>query len=198
MTGFNTSKASHSFAVHTTQYLLDFCKKYKSYYGKDGGVTLSGGEPLLQAKAILPLIEALKQENIHTCLDTSGALPLNDDIKNVLNQIDLVLLDIKHTDNDAHIKLTSQSLANTLAILDYLKRIKKPFVIRQVIVPGYTDSSEQVKQLKILSQGAIKIELLPYHAMGVHKWEKLGLEYALKDIAPPSKELMDKLRAIVE
>jgi len=197
MTAFNKDKSSCAFKNYSVQYLVDFCKKYKNFYGKNGGVTLSGGEPLLQAELVLELIRALKKEGIHTCLDTSGGVNFSEAVKGVLDEVDLVLLDIKHTDNEAHIKLVGQSMDKTLAVLKYLKDRGKDFVIRQVIVSGWTDNIEQVRQLKKLAQGALKIELLPYHAMGEHKWEKLGIEYPLKNTMPPSKELMQELNKIL-
>ncbi|MCL2555948.1 MAG: pyruvate formate-lyase-activating protein [Firmicutes bacterium] len=197
MTAFNKDKSSQVFASYSVQYLVDFCKKYKSYYGEGGGVTLSGGEPLVQSKAVYELIKALKKEGIHTCLDTSGGVALTDDVKNVLDEVDLVLLDIKHTDNEQHKKLAGQPLDKTLAVLEYMKSIRKDFIIRQVVVSGFTDNETQIKALKEIASGARTIELLPYHGMGAHKWEKLGIDYALKNVLPPSKELMVNLNKIL-
>ena len=170
--------------------LVAFCLRYKNYYGKDGGVTLSGGEPLLQDKIALTLIQALKRAGIHTALDTSGAVfaPA------VLLAADLIILDIKHTDPEAFFKLTGYPMDNTLKTLEYLKQNRKHFWVRQVIVEGITDSAEQITALKKAAAGAEKIELLPYHMLGVHKWESCGFDYPLKDVKPTSEQVMEKLR----
>ena len=173
--------------------LAAFCLRYKNYYGENGGVTLSGGEPLLQAKAALALIEALKKEGIHTALDTAGA-PFAPE---TLAAADLVILDVKHTVADEFFSLTKYKIDDTLKTLAYLQEHKKRFWVRQVIVTGITDGEAQIRKLKELARNAEKIELLPYHKMGSDKWEKAGLSYSLKGIEPPSPEVMRRLDKIL-
>jgi len=170
--------------------LVNFCARFKNYYGEEGGVTLSGGEPLLQYEAAAELIEALKKEGIHTALDTSGAVFA----KNALAAADLVILDIKHTDPSAFLRLTGHSIHNTLKTLEFLKAGGKPFWVRQVVASGITDSPDQIAALRKIAAGAARVELLPYHALGAEKWAKCGLEYALKDLKPPDEKTMERLR----
>ena len=177
----------------SVEELVRFCSRYKNYYGSEGGVTLSGGEPLLQYDAATELTLALKKEGIHTALDTSGCV-CN---KKALAAADLVILDIKHTDPSAFLRLTGHSIHNTLKTLEFLKSNGKPFWVRQVIVRGITDDPEQVASLKKMAAGASRVELLPYHTLGVHKWEKCGLEYTLGDVKPPSEGAMGRLKKLV-
>ncbi|MCL2797973.1 MAG: pyruvate formate-lyase-activating protein [Firmicutes bacterium] len=177
----------------SVEELVRFCTRYKNYYGHDGGVTLSGGEPLLQYEAAAQLLTALKKEGIHTALDTSGAV-FN---KKALAAADLVILDIKHTDPSAFLDLTGHAIFNTLKALEFLKSAGKPFWVRQVIVKGITDGHEQILALKKMAAGAARIELLPYHTLGVHKWEKCGLDYTLADLKPPSEGAMEKLKRLL-
>ncbi len=173
----------------TAKELLDFCIRYKNYYGKTGGVTLSGGEPLLQANGVLELVKLLKAEGIHTALDTSGAVFA----PSVLEAVDLTILDIKHTDPIEFKKLTGFSMNSTLKSLEYLQKNKKRFIIRQVILSGVTDGIGQIKKLKEMSKGTEKIELLPYHSMGADKWQRCGLEYPLKNAAATPQSVMAEL-----
>ncbi|MCL2860821.1 MAG: pyruvate formate-lyase-activating protein [Firmicutes bacterium] len=181
---------------YSVQEIVAFCKKYKLYHGEKGGVTLSGGEPLMQAEGALDLIRGLKKEGFNVCLDTSGAVLLTDAVKRVLNEIDIVLFDIKHTDADKYFEITGQPIENMLKMLDYIKTISKTFYVRQVIVPNLTDDEKQIKKLKKLAEGAKKVELLPYHTLGAEKWKKLGMEYKLKGISPPSEDVMKRLNSI--
>lgn len=171
--------------------------KYKNYFGDKGGITVSGGEPLLQAEFITELFTILKAKGIHTCIDTSGITFQEGNEENVakheklLGVTDLVLLDIKHIDEEACKKLTGQSNAHTLAFARFLSEKNKPTWIRQVLVPGITDSEESLRRTRVFLdtlKSVEKVEVLPYHTMGVVKYEKLGLEYPLKDLAAPSKE----------
>lgn len=176
----------------TVKETIEFCRRYKNYYGEKGGVTLSGGEPLFQSEFIIALLEAFKRENIHTVLDTSGCVYA----PRALDLADLIILDIKHTDPAEFEKLTGHSMENTLKTLEYCKLKKHKYWIRQVIACGITDNESQVAALKAMSGNAEKIELLPYHDMGKDKWEKAGLEYQLF-VDPPTIELMEKLHKLV-
>jgi len=183
----------------TTEELMQKLNRYKPYYGKDGGITLSGGEPFMQAEFVSELLRLAREDNINTAVDTSGYF-LNEYVKTALNYTDLVLLDIKHTDSIAYKKLTGATISHSLEFLDYLKQIQKPVWIRQVIIPSINDTEEQIIQLTNLIKGANikKVELLPYHTLGVYKWENLGLNYRLNDVLPPSEETMLRLNKIIK
>ncbi len=159
--------------------------KYKNYIYPNGGVTVTGGEPLLQVKFLIELFEKLKKENIHTCVDTSGMVSLTDDIKKLLSLTDLVLLDIKHIDSEKCKDLVGFNNEKELAFAKYLSDNNIPMWIRQVLVPGYTDDEQDLLKLKdfISSLNTVdKVEILPYHDMGRYKWEKLGLKYELDGV----------------
>lgn len=159
--------------------------KYKNYIYPNGGVTVTGGEPLLQVKFLIELFEKLKKENIHTCIDTSGMVTLTPDIKKLLSLTDLVLLDIKHINSDKCKNLVGLRNEKELAFARYLSDNNIHMWIRQVLVPGYTDDEQDLLQLKdfIDSLNTVdKIEVLPYHDMGRYKWEKLGLKYQLDGV----------------
>ncbi len=170
---------------------------YKNFI-KKGGVTISGGEPLMQSKFCEELIDLCKSENIHTAIDTSGIIDLKLS-QNAIKKSDLILLDIKDIDKNDSIKLTGKSNINAIKTLDFCESINKPVWIRHVLLPNYTliDSKLErlatfLKQYKCVQ----KIELLPYHTLGKFKWDELGLEYKLKDIDPPSNEEVEKARKI--
>ena len=159
--------------------------KYKNYIFPNGGVTVTGGEPLLQVKFLIELFEKLKKENIHTCVDTSGMVSLTDNIKKLLSLTDLVLLDIKHIDSEKCKDLVGFNNEKELAFAKYLSDNNIPMWIRQVLVPGYTDDEQDLLKLKdfISSLNTVdKVEILPYHDMGRYKWEKLGLKYELDGV----------------
>ncbi len=175
--------------------------KYKSYISR-GGVTVSGGEPLLQLEFVAEFFKRLKQEGIRTALDTSGAtfLKADEKIEKLINFTDLVLLDIKHIDDEKHKKLTGFTNKNTLSFAKYLSDNGKTMWIRHVLVPDITDDNEYLKALKQFIDGlktVQKIELLPYHTMGAVKYEKLGLDYALKNVLPPSDEAIKNAKTIL-
>lgn len=159
--------------------------KFKNYIYPNGGVTVTGGEPLLQVKFLIELFEKLKKENIHTCVDTSGMVALTDDIKKLLSLTDLVLLDIKHIDSEKCKNLVGFNNERELAFARYLSDNNIHMWIRQVLVPGYTDDEQDLLKLKdfISSLNTVdKVEILPYHDMGRYKWEKLGLKYELDGV----------------
>ncbi|HEY8418833.1 MAG TPA: pyruvate formate-lyase-activating protein [Clostridia bacterium] len=182
--------------VYTPQELLEKVIKFKPYFKRNGGITVSGGEPLLQAEFLYEFFMLLKQENIHTALDTAGFL--NEKVKKLLTLTDLVILDIKHTDQAEYKKLTGAELNKTLEFYNYLLENKIDFWIRQVIVPGINDEPDQVKELAKYCVSAKKYELIPYHTLGIKKWQELGLKYTLSDVAPPSRELMKELRKTLD
>lgn len=174
--------------------------KYKNFI-KSGGVTITGGEPLLQAEFVKEIFKLCKSHNIQTALDTTGYL-FNENVKEALEYTDLVLLDIKCIDKDIHKKLTGVELEPVIKFIDYLKSIKKKVWIRHVVVPGITDDNELLSKLSdyIVSIGEIveKVEILPYHTMGKYKWEQLGIDYTLKDVPDLSSERAEEIRKMFE
>lgn len=180
-------------------YLVEEALKYKSYMKfSGGGVTVTGGEPLLQTDFVKDYFTKLKEHDIHTAIDTSGYL-FNEGVKEVLNLTDLVLLDVKHFDPTKYKDLTGVELAPTLKFLDYLGQQNIPTWIRYVLVPGISDQPEHIEGLaKHLSQynNIERIELLPFHKMGEYKWKELNLEYKLADVNEPSKASMTEALAI--
>ena len=171
--------------------------KYKNYFGKNGGVTVSGGEPLLQIEFVTELLKSVKKYGIHTAVDTSGFMFNENNSESVKlheeldKYVDLYLLDIKHIEDDGHKQLTGVSNKNTLAFAKWLEGRNKKVWIRHVLVPGYTDDDAQLNKLSNFVKGLTnveKIEVLPYHTMGVVKYQKLGLDYPLKGVKAPTKE----------
>ena len=179
--------------------LMGEIMKYKHYYGNDGGVTVSGGEPLVQIDFVIELFEALKKENIGTCIDTSGILfdrnnnAVFNKYKKLLSLTDLVLLDIKHLYEDNHKKLTGQSNKNILDFAKFLDEENVPVWIRHVLVPGYTDDTKHLQDLREFIDtlhNVQKVEVLPYHTLGVSKYEQLGITYPLAGVPAPTKKQM--------
>ncbi len=164
---------------------------YRSFIAK-GGVTLSGGEPLKQPAFALDIIQRCKDEGLHTAIDTSGSVPL-EFAKAVIDEVDLVMLDIKSLDDKQSFSLTGMGNANTLATLEYCESIGKKVWLRHVLVPGWTLDKTRLENLASYLKGFSCIEvveLLPYHSMGQYKWEQLKLDYSLKEVKEPgSKEL---------
>ena len=174
--------------------------RYKSYIMPKGGFTASGGEPLLQPYFLASLFKKLKNEGIHTAIDTSGMIEISDQIKEVLSLTDLILLDIKHINPDKCKELVGFSNEKELAFAKYLSDNGIPIWIRQVIIPGITDDKEDLLNLKnfIASLKTVKnVELLPYHNLGKHKWEQLGFEYKLKDVRPANSEDIKRAKEIL-
>lgn len=165
-----------------------------------GGVTLSGGEPLLQPAFACELLDGCREQRLHSALDTSGALPLAE-ARPVLDRADLILLDIKALDDDLCVALTGASNRHTLAALDYCEASGKAVWIRHVLVPGYTLDEVRLSRLAdfLLRYACIrKIELLPFHKMGEYKWEALKCPYALSATPVPTDEELRRARAIFQ
>ncbi|MEG1862602.1 MAG: pyruvate formate-lyase-activating protein [Oscillospiraceae bacterium] len=180
--------------------ILEKIKRYVPYFGNTGGVTFSGGEPLLWAKPLSELAESLKKEQIHMAIDTAGSL-LNDDVKSLLSQKPLLLLDIKMPDEDRYKKYIKGSLKNTLDFLEYANEAGCEIWLRYVVVPTINDREKDVEDICKIGRrfsNVTKIELLPYHTLGVSKYEKLNIPYTLKNINPPSAEQMEQLQRIVD
>ena len=174
--------------------------KYKNYIYPNGGVTVTGGEPLLQVKFLIELFEKLKKEKIHTCIDTSGMVALTPDIKKLLSLTDLVLLDIKHINSEKCKNLVGFGNEKELAFARYLSENNIYMWIRQVLIPGYTDDEQDLLQLKdfISSLNTVdKVEVLPYHDMGRYKWEKLGLKYELDGVKVANDDDVKRAKKIL-
>lgn len=176
---------------------------YKNFMiASGGGVTASGGEATLQPEFVRDWFIACKKENINTCLDTNGYIRHYDQvIDEMLEVTDLVLLDIKQLNDDIHKNLIGVSNKRTLEFAKYLQKINKPVWVRYVVVPGYTDADEDIHKLGQFVQpmkNVEKIDLLPYHKLGVHKWKTMGEEYKLSDVNPPTKESIEHIKEILE
>lgn len=180
--------------------LVEDIQKYDMFMKfSKGGVTVSGGEPLMQAPFVLELFKHLKSMNIHTALDTSGFANLTTTIKELLDYTDLVLLDIKHLETKKHEELTGKPNTKVLQFAEYLCSINKPTWVRYVIVDQYTQSPDYAQILADYVKGLKNIELvelLPYHSMGKYKWEELGMTYQLNDIEEPTHAVMEQIKAV--
>ncbi|WP_018886415.1 pyruvate formate-lyase-activating protein [Paenibacillus massiliensis] len=175
---------------------------YLSYYrSSGGGLTVSGGEPTLQAKFVAELFRAVKERwNLHTTLDTNGFNDA-DRIHELLEVTDLVMLDLKHIDNEKHIKLTGKSNERMLETARWLSDQGRKMWIRHVFVPGIHDDEDDLRNLgRFIGtlQGVEKFEILPYHQMGVYKWEMLGKEYPLEGVPSPTEEEVQRAYRLIE
>lgn len=195
----------HSNDWRTADELLDQAERYRSYWGKDGGITVSGGEPLLQMDFLLDLFQKAKARGIHTIIDTAGQpftkeSPFFPEFQKLMQDTDLLLMDIKHIDPEKHKKLTGQPNDNILEMLRYLSEIGKPVWIRYVLVPGVTDDEKDLKKTRdfiFTLKNVKKIEVLPYHSMGAYKWKELGIPYTLEGVQSPNAEQVKKAEQIL-
>ena len=184
--------------------ILDRAERYREYWGKEGGITVSGGEALLQAQAVAELFEEAHRRGINTCLDTSGFIPAASDeggsLDRLLAATDTVLLDIKHIDPVRHKALTGQDNAGILALARRLSDLGIKTWIRHVLVPGYTDDEPSLRALADFVRTLTnieRIEVLPYHTMGKYKWQKLGIPYRLEGVEPPTQESVERAEQIL-
>lgn len=186
----------------TINEVINKINRYKNYFEtSNGGVTISGGEPLLQANFLKNLFKELKKEGIHTAIDTSGSVELTNEIKELIDLTDLFLLDIKCINDDICKELCGISNKKELEFANYLSEHNKKIWIRQVIVPGYTDKKEDLIKLREFInflKTVEKVELLPYHDIGKFKWEELGLKYELENVKTPTDEEMKKAKEILQ
>ncbi len=172
-------------------------KRYRSYFGDKGGVTFSGGEPLIQAEFLFKMKELLFQEGIRFVIDTSGSVPLTNAVKEVLSGSQEVLLDLKFWDDASYRSFAGCSIDNTLKTLDYLESINKPTVIRTVIVPGINDTEQVLSRYFPMIKGKKFIkryELLGFHTMGFFKYDNLGIDNPLKETKPMNRERLKQLQ----
>ena len=169
--------------------------RYKSYFGSQGGVTVSGGEPLMQAEFLLELFKKLKKYEVHTALDTSGCV-LDESTKELLEYTDLVLLDFKYTNPDDYLKYTKMEMSKAKKFLEYLESIKKPTWIRYVVIPKLNDNEESFEKLFDLKKRYTcieKIELLPFRKLCLEKYENMGIEFPLKDTPEAKQDFIDEI-----
>lgn len=191
--------------LRTADELLDQAERYRSYWGEDGGITVSGGEPLLQIDFLLDLFQKAKTRGIHTVLDTAGqpftrSEPFFSKFRALMEHTDLLLMDLKHINPTEHKKLTGQSNDNILDMFRYLSEIRKPVWIRYVLVPGITDDDHYLRRAGafITSLSNVKkIDVLPYHSMGEYKWKALGIPYSLTGVKPPTAESVERAGRIL-
>jgi pyruvate formate lyase activating enzyme len=178
--------------------IVRLAKAEKPFFGKRGGVTISGGEPTLQRVALHTLFKKLHADGINTALDSNGRL-LNDEVKALFEETDYLLLDVKHFDDDWHHRLTGVSNKSVLEVAAYREQTGKKMWLRYVLVPGWTDQPEHLhalgrhfKDYKSIE----KLEIQPYHHLGVHKWESLGMPYELNDVPTPDREKLEEVKGV--
>lgn len=182
--------------------LMKKALRYRSYWKNGGGITVSGGEPLLQIDFLIDLFKLAKAEGVHTTIDTSGQPftkeePFFSKFQELMKYTDMLLLDIKHIDDEQHQILTGQSNKNILELAQYLSEIQKPVWIRHVLVPERSDKDEYLDRLHdfiATLNNVERVEVLPYHTLGVYKWKELGMKYPLEGIEPPTKERIENAK----
>lgn len=189
----------------TADEILQKAVRYKNYWKNGGGITVSGGEPLLQIDFLTELLKKAKDLGIHTVIDTAGnpfttEEPFFGKFKELMEYTDLLLLDIKEINDERHKSLTGFSNENILQMAEYLSEINKPIWLRYVLVPGYTDFEEDLSKLGEYAQSlgnVQKIQVLPYHTLGKFKWDNLKIPYTLEDVMPPTEEQIKKAKALL-
>ena len=189
------TRAKEEGNTYSPTEVLEKVKRYRSYFGKDGGITLSGGEPLMQAAFAKELFALCREEGIHTCLDTSGCL-LSEDAKALLAVTDRVLLDIKYTNDRQYTEHVGCSMDKPLAFLDYLQEQGIPTTLRQVIIPALNGNKENILRLKEIADThpcVDKVELLPFRKLCQSKYDNMGIPFPFAQYDTPSKSLMEEL-----
>ncbi len=184
----------------TSEEIVQKVLRFKEYFGSEGGITLSGGEPICQPRFAAEIFKGCKENGINTCLDTSGCV-LNREVEELLSYTDLVMLDVKYTNREDYLKNAGCELSAPLEFLEYLNKNNIPTWIRQVIIPTLNDSEENVLRLKEITSKypcIQKTELLPFRKICESKYRELGLEFPLKTIPEPSKEEMEKLNRLLK
>ena len=189
----------------TPEEVLKKALRYKTYWKEKGGITVSGGEALLQIDFVTELFRLAKEKGVNTCLDTSGnpfslEEPFKSKFDELMKYTDLFMLDIKHMDDAAHRKLTGQTNQNILEMAAYLSDHGKAMWIRHVLVPGITTEEDELHRLRSFLdtlKTVERVEVLPYHTLGVFKWKELGIPYQLEGVDPPTKEQIDRAKEIL-
>lgn len=183
---------------YSTDQILDLLEKQRPYFKKNGGLTVSGGEPTTQAKELSELFKQAKARGFHVALDTNGVI-YSKDVHKLYDLTDLVILDVKHINDAWHRKVTGGSNLNVLKNAQYREQSGKPLWLRYVLVPGWTDQEKYMKEWAEYFSAFTsieRVEILPYHTLGVHKYQALGMKYQLKGVPSPSSEQVEKARAI--
>ena len=186
----------------TADEILKRALRFKPYWGKDGGITISGGEPLLQIDFVIELFKKAKELGINTCIDTAGnpftkEEPFFSKFEELMKYTDLLLLDLKEINPARHKDLTGFDNSNIIEMAKYLSEINKPVWIRHVLVPEHSDFDEDLDALGDFIDTLSKVdrvEILPYHTLGKFKWENLGIPYTLESISPPSAERIENAK----
>lgn len=189
----------------TPEEVLKKALRYKTYWKEKGGITVSGGEALLLIDFVTELFRLAKEKGVNTCLDTSGnpfslEEPFKSKFDELMKYTDLFMLDIKHMDDAAHRKLTGQTNQNILEMAAYLSDHGKSMWIRHVLVPGITTEEDELYRLRSFLdtlKTVERVEVLPYHTLGVFKWKELGIPYQLEGVDPPTKEQIDRAKEIL-
>lgn len=187
-------------SIYTIEQVIEKIQRYENYILPSGGVTATGGEPLLQASFLVSLFSTLKKKRISTAIDTSGIVKITKQIEEVVKVTDLFLLDIKCINDKICKQLVGVSNQKELEFANYLNKKQKEIWIRQVIIPGVTDKEEDLNQLKQFLSNltcVTKVELLPYHSMGKYKWEKLGKQYPLESVRDATEKDIKRAREIL-
>ena len=192
--------------LYTADELLDEAESCRDYWGKKGGITVSGGEPLAQIDFLIELFTKAKERGINTCIDTAGG-PFKregewfEKFKKLMEVTDILLVDIKHINEEEHKKLTGCSGKNIREMFAYLDEIKKPIWIRHVLVPGITDNDEYLTQTRDFIRtlhNVERVEILPYHGLAINKYKDLGIAYPLEKTESPTQERVENARKILE
>ncbi|WP_329382126.1 pyruvate formate-lyase-activating protein [Anaerofustis butyriciformans] len=181
----------------TADEVINKIKRFKPYFKNNGGVTFSGGEPLMQPEFLLELLKKCKENDIHTCIDTAGYG--KGDYDEILKYTDLILYDIKHEDYEKYNEITRRKQDETLKFIKKVQENNIPIWIRHVVVPGLTDSGEHMKALKgyiDTIKNVEKVELLPFHQLGREKYKVMGIDYPLEDTEPMEKDVVEKYQKI--
>ena len=197
--------AAETREIDEIRELLAKAERYRSYWGKEGGITVSGGEPLLQIDFLTELFQKAKERGIHTCIDTCGQPftrrePFFRKFQKLLDYTDLLLLDIKHINSLEHQKLTHHPNENILDCARYLSEIGKPIWVRHVLVPGITDNDDYLTELRHFLrplQNIQRIDVLPYHSLGLFKWKQRNIPYTLEGVPSPTAERVANARRIL-
>ena len=175
--------------------LVEKVLRYTTYYGNNGGVTVSGGEPLMQSEFVTELFKKLKIYGVNTALDTSGCV-LDENVKDLLHFTDLVLLDYKYTNEEDYLKYTKMEMHKVQMFLQYLERINKPTWIRYVVIPNLNDYESSIKKIFDLQEKYScieKIELLPFRKLCLEKYENMGIDFPLKDTPEAKQDFINKM-----
>lgn len=185
---------------YQTSDILELLEKQRPYFKSNGGLTVSGGEPTLQADALVELFSQAKDRGFHLALDTNGII-YSPKVKELYNLTDLVILDVKHIDEKWHQKTTGGSNVNVLKNAQYREETGKDLWLRYVLVPGWTDQPEFIEKWAktFANYSSLKrVEILPYHTLGVHKYKAMGIPYALEGVEPPDNENVNRAQQIME